>query len=136
MTQSQNDQSVRQYRRYACDVPARVAIDDAFNAAVRFSAASGVEGGWLGARVVDVSQGGVNLRSNVYLPPGVQLKVSAARAGGGAPVEMLVRVQRARMGDRTPTYLLGASFVGGSPEAVIAGLVGSMGAEPEGGARA
>lgn len=136
MNEPQNDQSVRQYRRYACDVPARVAIDDGWSAAVKLSAGSGIEGGWLAARVVDVSQGGVSLKSSVYLPPGVQLKVSAARAGGGAPVEMLVRVQRARMGDRTPTYLLGASFAGGHPDEMIAGLIGEVGAAPDGGARA
>ena len=136
MNEPQNDQSVRQYRRHACDVPARVAIDDAWCAAVKLSAGSGVEGGWLGARIVDVSQGGLSLKANVYLPPGVLVKVCAARAGGGAPVETLVRVQRVRMGDRTPTYLIGASFAAGHPDEVIAGLIGQTGATSGGDARA
>lgn len=114
MTQSSNDLSVRQYKRYQCDLSSSVRLDDADAAAVQFSPVASPSPRSLDVRVTDTSHGGLGLSSAVYIPPGTRLVVVLDM--GDSASEFQVRVQRVRMTDRTPTFYLGTAFSGTSAE--------------------
>lgn len=118
---TQNDQLVvRQHERLLCTLRAHVRIADACAAQVSLARASGDASGTLDAQIVDCSRGGLGLQLPLFLPRAAQLLVRVkADESCGIPgdIELLTRVQRASMIDRTPTYYLGLSFrVPGAPQ--------------------
>lgn len=114
MTQNSNDLSVRQYKRYQCDLASLVRIDDADAAAVQFSPMASASPRSVESRVTDTSHGGLGLSSAVYIPPGTRLVVVLGT--GQSASEFQVRVQRVRMTDRKPTFYIGTAFSGTSAE--------------------
>lgn len=114
MTQNGNDLSVRQHKRYQCDLASRVRLDSADASAIRFSPAASPSPVQLESRVTDTSHGGLGLSSPVYIPSGTRLMVTMDIDGHERRFQ--VRVQRVRMTDRTPLYYIGTSFVGTSAE--------------------
>lgn len=114
MSQNGNDLSVRQYKRYQCDLASAVKLDDADAAWLRFSPAASTSPRSVPVRVIDVSHGGLGLSSTVYIPPGTRLVVTFE--AGGVEREYFVVARRVKMMDRTPRYYIGTAFSGTSPE--------------------
>lgn len=114
MSQVKNDLSVRQHQRYQCNLAARVRLDSLDAMAVKLSPVASASADALDVRMTDASRGGLGLSSEVYLPPGCRLVVTVEV--DGKPREYQTRVQRVRMTDRKPTYYIGTSFSGSSPE--------------------
>ena len=109
--------SVRRHERYLCDLPAGVTVAPQSAGAVRVSRSAIGTNGRVQARVVDASEGGVGLMCPVFFPLTCRLRVIFdSPAGGGQQIEATVRIQRAVMWDRKPTYYLGGAFDGLSPE--------------------
>lgn len=98
--------SVRQHERHTCDAPARVVIGAASAEGVRLGSSALTRGA---GKIVDFSQGGLGIRGAVFYPLTCHLRVTVLGAGG-AQAEIDVRVQRASMVDRSPTYYTGTSF--------------------------
>ena len=68
-------------------------------------------GGRLAVDVLDVSLGGIGLRSRVFLPRNARLIVYVCPPGVADAQEWLVVVQRSQMTDRKPTYYLGTALI-------------------------
>ncbi len=118
--------AVRQDERINCDLTAELSVAPVSAAAIRLSAAVANTEGVMITRVVDISLGGVGVRSTVYIPPWcrLQLRVTVDTPAGPKVLETTVRVQRAAMIDRRPSYYLGTSFE--SPSAELQALVRSF----------
>lgn len=114
MTQGGNDLSVRQHKRYQCDLASRVRLESADASAIRLSPAASPSPFQLESRVTDTSHGGLGLASPVYIPTGARLSVTMCIDGHERQFQ--VRVQRVRMTDRAPTYYIGTSFIGTSAD--------------------
>jgi hypothetical protein len=102
---------VRQHERYLCRLTCQVRVGEQTAEQVVFARNVGDGSGALDTWVVDCSRGGMGLESTVFLPRGSRLKVRVI-SDAGAALEVHVRVQRAAMQDRSPTYYLGVSFAG------------------------
>ncbi|MEX2219216.1 MAG: PilZ domain-containing protein [Phycisphaerales bacterium] len=132
------DLSVRQHERHSCDAPVRVYVAQAHAEAVKL-ASIGADGP--ATRIVDYSNGGLGLRSSVYLPLTCMLRLRVGMAAGGH-LEVDVKVQRVVMSDRKPTFYVGTAFETGTPEhqktvaAVLAALRESSPPAPKEGPRA
>ena len=70
----------------------------------------GCAGGEFDATLIDCSEGGLGLRSPVFIPKGCRLVIRIDPGDGGPIFEAVVRVMRAAMVDRGPTYYLGSSL--------------------------
>ena len=107
------DLSVRRHERRACDCPALLAVAPESCASVRLARSITATDGALGVRVVDFSEGGIGLRSSVFLPVScrVQVRVALGPAPEAGHIEVAARIQRVAMLDRVPSYYLGASFL-------------------------
>lgn len=121
MTFEQTDLAVRQHDRYECELRAEIGVAPASEGAVRLSRSAPGAGGRVPVRVVDLSRGGVGINSPVLFPQtcriALRLSVPSAEPGGAALVfETALRIQRATMTDRTPTYYLGTSFEEHGPD--------------------
>lgn len=103
---------VRQHERYLCRLRCRVGVGEQTADQVVVARTMGDGSGSIDASVVDCSRGGMGLESAVFFPRGSRLKVRVAAGADGRTHDVLVRVQRATMQDRTPTYYLGVSFAG------------------------
>jgi hypothetical protein len=58
--------------------------------------------------ITDFSKGGIGIRASIYFPQGALVKVSTGQTG--QEISALLRVQRAVMIDRSPSYSLGLAF--------------------------
>lgn len=90
----------------------RVAVAPISAEAVRLANA----GGAAKTRIVDWSEGGLGLSSDLYLPLTCALRLTFTPPGATGPVTLDTRVQRVAMSDRKPTYYVGTSFDSGNPE--------------------
>lgn len=102
---------VRQHERHLCRVACRMRVGEQNAEQVTPARSVGDGAGGIDATVVDCSRGGLGLESAIYFPRGCRIKVRLS-----TDVELLVRVQRASMTDRKPTYYLGVSFAGSGSE--------------------
>jgi hypothetical protein len=115
MTKSGTEQLVvRQHERHLCRVACSLRMGEQGAEQVALARSVGDGAGRVEATIVDCSRGGLGLESRVFLPRGSRMLVRIGTPEGGA--ELSVRVQRATMTDRTPTYYLGVSFAGSGPE--------------------
>lgn len=136
MTPIPSDTPVRRHERVTCRLPARARIASGDRDRVRLSPAVCDAEGWFGAELVDLSRGGAGLRAPIFLPRGVRVDVLVSCPAGR--LEASARVQRTRMTDIVPTYLVGVSFDGadaGAPGGVGA-LLSALIAGEAGGERA
>jgi len=104
---------VRQHERRTCSVPVEAMVGSSSAGSLTLSRAAMGPSGGVELRIVDFSPGGLGLSGGVYFPRGCCLMVRLAPEEGsedGHPVEVTVRVRRARMSDRSPSYYLGVSF--------------------------
>ncbi|MGQ0627516.1 MAG: PilZ domain-containing protein [Phycisphaerales bacterium] len=129
MNQTDSTLVVRQHERHTCDVPARFSVDTAHHDRVTIAFQStGMSTGDVPVRIIDCSAGGLGLRSPVYIPKTGRIRVQFELADGGPPIDTILRVMRASMQDRTPSYYLGGAFTDDSPSttAALARLVAAI----------
>jgi c-di-GMP-binding flagellar brake protein YcgR len=111
---AQTDLIVRQYERVECTLPARISIAAAHAPLVRVSRLAPSIGGAIPAHIVDISRGGMGLRTPVYIPTRSQLMLSvdAPQMGSAESVrlEIPVTLRRVTMVDRQPNYYFGVAF--------------------------
>lgn len=115
MPKTAPDLVVREHDRHACSLPARIAIGPASAGAVKPARSISGLGGAIEVRIVDFSRGGLGIASAVYLPPSCSLVLTLPGLETVGPVPLKVR--RATMTDRRPTYYIGASFDHAAPGA-------------------
>jgi hypothetical protein len=107
----QDTLAVRRYNRRECDLGCWIRVGDLHSAQVVFSRAVCEGEGLIRARIVDCSEGGLGVRTGVYLPRGLSLVVGFSLPAPDGPTEheLELRVQRSSMIDPGPTYYLGTS---------------------------
>lgn len=105
--------AVRRHNRRECNLAAQLCVDGVHDAQVVFSNAVAETDGSVPLRIVDCSEGGLGLRSPVYVPRGAHVVVSVTLNNDGATGhhKIALRVQRSAMVDREPAYYLGTSLV-------------------------
>ena len=131
MQRPQNEHLVvRQHERVKCALDADVSVALEHRPIVALTGAVSDGNGKFMAAVVDISRGGIALRSKVFLPKQCRLVVRIIDprlldAGETVVFTCTSRVMRVQMVDRTPTYELGTAFVDLPPEgqAVVAALI-------------
>lgn len=122
MDQEFKELSGRRHRRETCQVAAslRVAPEHADRVVI------GRAGEAVPATITDFGEGGLGIRTAIFLPRGcaLVLRLGEGLPAGGQDAPATIRVRRVRMTDRQPTYYLGASFDG--PESERAGLLSAL----------
>jgi hypothetical protein len=106
---------VREFQRHELVLPASISVAPEHQTAVRFSPALCERDGWVSATLTDFSPGGVGLMVPLYLPRACLIRVRVKSPRGSKPEHVLdvtVRVQRIRMTDRRPGFLVGTSYAG------------------------
>lgn len=112
---------VRQHERVRCALAAQSQVTGEHAGIVVLAVgATDGQGGFV-CSVVDISNGGLAVRSKVFMPKQTRLVVritDPSLATEGQPVAFTAtcKVMRVQMVDRTPTYELGTAFVDMSPE--------------------
>jgi hypothetical protein len=109
---------VRQHERFHCRLASQLRVAAEVAEQVILARTVGDGSGLLEAFLTDCSRGGLGIESTVFFPRGCRIKVRVKPldAYEGPGPEMVVRIQRVSMLDRTPTYYLGVSFVSKGPE--------------------
>jgi hypothetical protein len=116
MTMPNSDLAVRRHERYVCDFPAQVLVGPASTSTVRLSGSAVSASGAIPARITDFSAGGLGIQSPVFLPGTCQLHVRLTPSDPAIPsFQGTLRIQRAAMTDRKPSYYLGTSFDSAHP---------------------
>lgn len=111
--------TVRRFERRQLELCARVTVDAASSAQVRLSAQTGSRDQGLSALVVDVSEGGMGVRTGLFLPRKAVVRISVFDGPDGEVIfEETVRVQRVSMLDRAASYLLGTAFIERGPDLI------------------
>jgi hypothetical protein len=113
---------VRQFERVQCQLDAEVEPAPESRGQVRLARNVRDGNGRVKAVMTDCSGGGMGLRCPVFLPKHGVLSVRVMDGKGGVLFEGNLRVQRATMIGREPTYDIGGAFVEGA-----AGVAGRLG---------
>jgi hypothetical protein len=119
MSIQDNDLAVRRHERYGCNFAAEVLVAAASSPAVCLSRSAIGTSGAVNAHVVDLSRGGIGIRSAVFFPATSHLKVRFSPPGS-PPIEAMLRVQRVAMSDVSPSYYVGGSLETPTPEQNLA----------------
>lgn len=132
MPKEQDKLAVRRHDRRSCDLPGQLSIAEVHEPQIVFSNAVADTDGSLSLRVVDCSEGGLGLRSPVYVPRGANVTLTLVLDDSGEAVTHAVRlrVQRAVMVDRSPAYYLGTSLVEASEAVPVIRAILGMANEP------
>lgn len=110
---------VREFQRHELVLPASISVAPEHQTAVRFSPSLCERDGWVSATLTDFSPGGVGLMVPLYIPRCCLLRIrvkspegheKAAPAGQTHVLDVTVRVQRIRMTDRRPGFMVGTSY--------------------------
>lgn len=110
--------SVRRNERYEIVLPVRFRIEKRSERSVRFRPHASPLSGYVEADLIDISRGGVGVILNEFFPKGTRLemRICALDADPSRPILVgRVRVQRSRMTDSRPGYLIGAAFIDTDP---------------------
>jgi len=129
---SKNDNLVvRQHERLRCALTADAHIAPEHVGPITLSPLAADASGNFNPVVVDVSRGGIGLRTRTFLPKQARINVTITDPAVGAPISATVRVQRVIMTDRSPTYELGTAFVDPTPGLLqtIAAAIASLQAQ-------
>jgi hypothetical protein len=121
---------VRQFERVRCALPAESSITTEHSKTVVLSAMAADGNGTFPVTVVDISKGGLGLKSTVFIPKLARLSVIIADPQGREAATLVnIRIQRVVMIDRTPTYELGGPFLDPTPQLAsqIAALINRVG---------
>jgi len=121
MPKDQEQLAVRRHDRRSCDLPGRLRVAERHASQIALSGAVTEADGSVRLRVIDCGDGGLGLRSPLYLPRGAEATVTLELTENGRAEsrEFQVRVQRTTMIDRSPAYYLGTSFVDASAAAPL-----------------
>ena len=112
MDPTPNQLVVRQYERHRCDIALRASVDGAHAEQVGIALqTAGIGPGEFAGTLTDVSQGGLGLRTQLFIPKSAKVYISIETADNGLPILATLKVMRVAMIDRSPTYYLGTSFV-------------------------
>lgn len=106
---------VREFQRHELVLPASISVAPEHQTVVRFSSTVCERDGWVSATLTDFSPGGIGLMVPVYIPRCCVLRIRVKSLEGVKQVDVLdvtVRVQRIRMTDRRPGFLMGTSYAG------------------------
>lgn len=112
MANIQNEQLARQHERHLTSFHARVEPHSDHAAQLRLSFPDAL----CGLEVIDVSSGGLGLKSSVFIPRNlrINLHISDLSAGDGVATQVLnIRavVRRCLLVDHKPTYQVGLQFI-------------------------
>ena len=105
---AKSDLTVRQFERHELENAATLRLHVDPTHQLQFSTNADVAEG-IPATLADLSAGGMGLKTKHFIPRGCTLKVTVETTCGLA-FDTRVRVQRVRMTDREPTYMLGTKF--------------------------
>ena len=104
---------VRKHQRHDLVLPASISIAPEHQAVVRFSPTVCVRDGWIPATLTDFSPGGLGFMVDLYLPRCCLLRVRVTgldESDDESVLDLKTRVQRVRMTDRRPAFLVGTSY--------------------------
>lgn len=123
---------IRRNERHEVSLPARVRVAFSHTELVKLSKGTANEKGWLDVHLIDFSENGLGIVTEVFFPRGCVLEAqipvvrgavlegdlggSEESEGGVAMLNCEMRVMRVQMMDRRPAYLIGGSFVDPSNE--------------------
>lgn len=124
------DLAVRGYERYQCNLISLVRVESEHAKLIRVDKSAPGAGGPATVHIVDLSMGGVGLRSPLFFPLSTKLVLSIhpPEALGIDAVEVGLRVQRVIMLDRTPAYYLGTAYDNLTPKQseLISGMLADL----------
>ena len=130
MSTNATDLAVRGHERYQCNVPAVLAVHSEHAKLIRLDKSAPGAGGPASVHIVDLSMGGVGLRSPLFFPLSTRLVLHLTPPSGDVShaIPLSLRVQRVMMLDRSPAYYLGTAFEGLAPEhaAVVSELLDGL----------
>lgn len=116
----QDPAGVRQHERFSCRLAATFTVDPEHAEQVRPARAESGETS-PPVEVVDCGRGGLGLRGKRYLPKNTRITVRTNL--DGQPVDVSLRVMRALMADRAPTYYLGCALVGAAAAGEVTKII-------------
>lgn len=133
MSTSATDLAVRGHERYQCSLPAVLAVGAEHAKLIRLDKSAPGAGGPASVSIVDLSMGGVGIKSPLFFPLTTRLVLHLTPPSGDVThaIPLNLRVQRVMMLDRSPAYYLGTAFEGLTPQhaavvsEVLAGLKAS-----------
>ncbi len=105
---------VRKYQRHDLVLPASISVASEHQTVVRFSPAVCERDGWVPVTLTDFSPGGLGFMVDMYLPRCCLLRIRVKgldETDEQSVLDLKVRVQRVRMTDRRPAFLVGTSYV-------------------------
>lgn len=104
--------TVRQNKRREIAIAAHVAIAPEHSAKVRLTPGATTRAGWFDATLVDASEGGLGLVTEVFVPRGCLIDVDIRNPinQDETLLKARLRVKRLQMIDRRPGYLAGGVF--------------------------
>jgi hypothetical protein len=106
--------SVRTHERFEIVLPVRLRPARRTAERLRFRPGTVPPSGFLEGDLIDLSRGGVGIILPEFLPKGARAEMRICGLDGDPSRPLLVskiRIQRSRMTDSRPAYLLGAAFV-------------------------
>lgn len=106
---------VRQHQRLQCALASEAVIAPEHVGPIALSPLAADSAGTFHPTVVDISRGGIGLRTKTFFPKQARITVTITDTALEAPITATVKVQRVVMTDRTPTYELGTAFVDPNP---------------------
>jgi PilZ domain-containing protein len=104
---------VRKYQRHDLVLPVSISIAPEHQTVVRFSPTVCVRDGWVPATLTDFSPGGLGFMVDLYLPRRCLLRIRVTgldESDDESVLDLKTRVQRIRMTDRRPAFLVGTSY--------------------------
>jgi len=114
MTSNDVNSRIRSHRRQECDVHGEIRVSERDAASVVLASSQLTASGAVAVNIFDVSEGGLGLRTNVFLPKGcaINIRVRCPDRNASGTFERPAEVKRITMIDSLPTYELGVAFSG------------------------
>jgi hypothetical protein len=105
---------IRRNERHEISLPAKVRVAFSHTELVKLSKGTAGEKGWIEVHLIDFSENGLGIVTEVFFPRGSVLEVCVSAPEDGEGSEVLlnceIRVMRVQMTDRRPAYLIGGAF--------------------------
>jgi hypothetical protein len=116
MSSHGTDLAVRGQERYQCGFPSLLVVATEHQKLIKLDKSSPGGGGPVPVQVVDLSMGGLGLRSPVFFPLSCRLVITLQATDTEPELSVPLRLQRVMMLDRAPSYYLGTAFETLTPE--------------------
>lgn len=108
--------AVRGHDRFQCDLNAQISIAPEHARLVRPDKSAPGAGGPISVRAVDMSMGGIGVRSPLFVPQTCKIVLVLQSQALPTGLKVPLRVQRVMMHDHAPTYYLGTALDQASAE--------------------